>query len=108
MELLDNRLVCGYFEQLLNLESHKRGYSRVVQEGTRTSKVSKGGINQNLAFYTASFRCASNICSGIQSHTESGVSMVLSKTPIRRSWFQVRLHIEMMVSAMVGTHFPEI
>ncbi len=38
--------------------------------------------------------------SGTQSHTERGGSTALSKTPIRRSWLQVRLHIEMIDCAI--------
>ena len=61
-----------------------------------------------MASFTASFRCASITHSGTQSHTERGGSMVLSKTPIRRSWLHVRLHIEMMDCAMLESLFLEI
>lgn len=37
---------------------------------------------------------------------ERGGSIALSKTPIRRSWLQVRLHIEMIDCAILETLFP--
>lgn len=45
--------------------------------------------------------------SGTQSHTEGGVSTALSKTPIRRSWLQVRLHME-MIDCAIEALLPEL
>lgn len=47
--------------------------------------------------------------SGTQSHTVNVASgsKALSKTPIRRSWLQVRLHMEMIDSAIEGL-LPEL
>lgn len=68
----------------------------------------KDAFSQNLASYTASFRCASIIFSGTQSHTEGRGSRVLCRTPIRSSRSQVRLHFEIIVCAMLGAQFPKV
>ena len=108
-EMIGNRPVCEYLARLLNRELHNGEYSRVVRGDTRTRRrVSKRGIQPNVASYTASFRCASIMFSGIQSHTERRGSRDLCRTPIRSSRPQVRLHFEIIVCAMLGTHFPKV
>lgn len=80
-------------------------FGEILKLGVRSAKEA---FSHNLTSYTASFTCASMTCSGIQPHTVRRGSRALCKTPMRRSWLQVRLHFEIIVCAMSGTHFPKV
>lgn len=47
-------------------------------------------------------------CLGRQSHTERQDLRVLLKTPVERSWLDVRLHIEILYCAILDVFFSEI